>query len=80
MARESDACDPERGIAVNSASDPQKPGAGPVRRTPPGTDVPGTSAAETGVPTDASTATHEPGPAKGPEDRRGESGREGGVE
>ena len=71
--------DPERGIAVNSATDPQRPGTRPV--PPAGKDPhpPGTSAAETTVPTDTATASGEPGPEKGPEDRREDVGR-GGVE
>jgi hypothetical protein len=69
--------DPERNIAVNSATDPQRPRSS--SRKPAGKDAhpPGTTAAETTVPTDTATATHEPGPEKGPEDRG--PGR-GGVE
>ena len=78
MARRNDAADPERGIAVNSATDPQRPGARPVP-TAKDADPPGTSAAETSVPTDTSTASHQPGPEKGPEDRGEDVGR-GGVE
>jgi hypothetical protein len=71
--------DQDRNIAVNSATDPQRPGQ--PARPPRAGDVfpPGTTAAETSVPTDSSTASGEPGPAKGPEDRRGDAGR-GGVE
>lgn len=77
MARRNDSADPERNVAVNSATDPQRPGSS--SRTPAGRDPqpPGTTAAETTVPTDTTTATHEPGPEKGPEDRG--PGR-GGVE
>jgi hypothetical protein len=54
---------------VNSATDPQRPGS-PARKTPAkDSDPPGTTAAETSVPTDSASATHEPGPEKGPEDR-----------
>ena len=70
--------DPERNIAVNTATDPQRPGARP-RAGSKDSFPPGTSAAETTVPTDTATASHEPGPEKGPEDRGGDSGR-GGVE
>lgn len=69
--------DPERNIAVNSATDPQRPGAPP--RAKKDSFPPGTSAAETTVPTDTATASHEPGPEQGPEDRRDDTGR-GGVE
>ena len=70
--------DPERGIAVNSATDPQRPGTRPIP-TAKDPHPPGTSAAETTVPTDTATASGEPGPEKGPEDRREDVGR-GGVE
>ena len=59
--------DPDRGVAVNSASDPQKPGE-PTRRPPGDAHPPGTSAEETSVPTDPFAATHEPGPPASPED------------
>ncbi len=77
MAQRNESPDPERNVAVNSATDPQRPGSS--SRTPAANDssAPGTTAAETTVPTDSVTATHEPGPQKGPEDR--EPGR-GGVE
>jgi hypothetical protein len=71
--------DPDRNVAVNSATDPQRPGSPSRKRAVKDFDAPGTTAAETTVPTDPATATHEPGPAKGPEDRGGDSGR-GGVE
>jgi len=76
MAKRNDSSDPDRNVAVNSATDPQRPGS--PSRTPSAKDSypPGT-AAETTVPTDSATASHEPGPAKGPEDR--DPGR-GGVE
>lgn len=66
--------DPDRNVAVNSATDPQRPGS--PSRPPAAKDSypPGTTAAETTVPTDTTTATHEPGPAKGPEDRGGDRG------
>ena len=70
--------DPERNLAVNSATDPQRPGT-PSGKTPGDAFPPGTSASETTVPTDTAHATHEPGPAKGPEDRGDDTGR-GGVE
>ena len=71
--------DPERNIAVNTGTDPQRPGA-PAKATRAGdAHPPGTSAAETSVPTDSATASGEPGPGKGPEDRREDVGR-GGVE
>ena len=60
---------PDRNVAVNSATDPQRPGSS--SKKPAGKDPhpPGTTAAETSVPTDTTTATREPGPEKGPEDR-----------
>ena len=69
MAKRKESPDPERNLAVNSATDPQRPGA--PSRKPAAKDAypPGTTAAETTVPTDAAKATHEPGPARGPEDR-----------
>jgi hypothetical protein len=72
-----DTPDPDRNVAVNSATDPQRPGT-PSRKVP-GKDSypPGTTAAETTVPTDTATATHEPGPVKGPEDRGDDRGRSG---
>ena len=77
MTKRNDSSDPERNVAVNSATDPQRPGT--PSRMPPAKDPspPGTTAAETTVPTDSATATHEP--PKGPEDRGGDPGR-GGVE
>ena len=77
MAERNDSPDPERNVAVNSATDPQRPGS--PSRTPAAKDSypPGTAAAETTVPTDTATATHEPGPAKGPEDRGDDPGRSG---
>ena len=71
--------DPDRGIAVNSATDPQRPGAQSVPPSAKDPHPPGTSAAETSVPTDPATASGEPGPERGPEDRREDVGR-GGVE
>ena len=77
MAQRNDAPDPDRNVAVNSATDPQRPGS--PTRTPAAKDAypPGTTAAETSLPTDTATATHEPGPAKGPEDRGDDRGRSG---
>jgi hypothetical protein len=78
MAKPTGSPDPERNLAINSATDPQRPGT-PARK-PPAKDgyPPGTTAAETTVPTDAPRASHEPGPPKGPEDRSDDPGR--GVE
>lgn len=50
--------DPDRGVAVNSATDPQRPGTTPA--PVPDTAPPGTSAEETSVPTDRFGATHKP--------------------
>jgi hypothetical protein len=78
MAKRNESPDPERNLAVNSATDPQRPGT-PSRK--PGTAdayPPGTSAAETSLPADTAKATHEPGPPAGPEDRGDDPGR--GVE
>ena len=79
MPKRNDSSDPDRNVVINSATDPQRPGS--PSRTPPVKDSypPGTSAAETTVPTDTATATHEPGPEKGPEDRGADRDR-GGVE
>jgi len=79
MAKPNESSDPERNIAVNSATDPQRPGSPSRKPAGKDSDPPGTSAAETTVPTDTATATHEPGPEKGPEDRGSDTGR-GGVE
>jgi hypothetical protein len=49
--------DPDRGVAVNSGTDPQRPGQPP--RPGPDKDAPGT-AAEDSVPADRFDATHEP--------------------
>jgi hypothetical protein len=68
--------DPERGVAVNSATDPTRPGTS-TRQAPKDSLPPGTSAEETAVPTDPFDATHEPGPPSGPEDAgrgKGETG------
>lgn len=56
--------DPDRGVAVNSGTDPQRPG-GPAR-PPSDSTPPGTSAEETSVTTDRFDATREtdPGPAR----------------
>ena len=58
MTKRNDSADPERNVAVNSATDPQRPGT--PSRMPPAKDPspPGTTAAETTVPTDSATATH----------------------
>jgi hypothetical protein len=69
---------PERGVAINSARDPQKPGEG--TQTPPRDPYPpGTSAEETPVPTDPFAATHEPGSPAGPEDAGRGKGEEGAL-
>jgi hypothetical protein len=51
--------DPDRGVAVNSGTDPQRPGAS-TRRPAPDTAPPGTTAAETSVGGDRFGATHQP--------------------
>ena len=78
MTNRNDAPDPERNVAVNSATDPQRPGSPSGKPAAKDSYPPGTSAAETTLPTDTAQATHEPGPAKGPEDRGDDTG--GGVE
>jgi hypothetical protein len=50
--------DPDRGVAVNSGTDPQRPGT--TARPVPDTAPPGTSAAETSATTDRFNATHQP--------------------
>jgi hypothetical protein len=50
--------DPDHGIPVNSGTDPQRPGTS--ARPLPDAAPPGTSAAETSVPTDRFEATHQP--------------------
>ena len=77
MANRNDSSDPDRNVVVNSATDPQRPGSPSGTRPAKDSYPPGTAAAETTVPTDAATATHEPGPAKGPEDRGEDDGRSG---
>lgn len=77
MAKRNDSSDPERNVAVNSATDPQRPGSPSRKPAVKDSYPPGTAAAETTVPTDSVTATHEPGPAKGPEDRGEDPGRSG---
>jgi hypothetical protein len=53
--------DPDHGIAVNSGTDPQRPGT-PARAVPDTSSPPGTSAEETSVTTDRFGATHQPAP------------------
>jgi hypothetical protein len=77
MPRRNDSSDPDRNIVVNSATDPQRPGSPSRPQAAKDSYPPGTGAAETTVPTDTATATHEPGPAKGPEDRGEDPGRSG---
>ena len=77
MAKRNDSSDPERNVVVNSATDPQRPGSPSGPPAAKDSHPPGTAAAETTVPTDAATATHEPGPEKGPEDRGEDPGRSG---
>ncbi len=79
MAKRNDSTDPERNLAVNSATDPQRPGSPSGKPAAGDAYPPGTTAAQTTVPTDAAKATHEPGPAKGPEDR-GEGPDRSGIE
>src|SRR4051812_45604017 len=55
--------DPDHGIAVNTGTDPQRPGT-PARPVP-DTAPPGTSAAETSVPSDRFDATHQPASREG---------------
>ena len=50
--------DPDHGIAVNSGTDPQRPGT-PARAVPE-SSPPGTSAEETSVGTDRPAAAHTP--------------------
>ena len=69
MAKRNDSSDPDRNVAVNSATDPQRPGSTSRPAGGEGRLSAGNGAAETTVPTDTATATHEPGPEKGPEDR-----------
>src|SRR5205814_1721312 len=65
--------DPDRGLAVNSGTDPQRPGR-PARPAP-DTSAPGTSAAETPASTDRFEATHEPAtPGRGEDVERGPRG------
>ncbi|HYU40888.1 MAG TPA: hypothetical protein VEQ84_01940 [Vicinamibacteria bacterium] len=56
--RKSVTSDPDRGVAVNSGTDPQRPGT-PARPVPE-TSPPGTSAEETSVTSDRFNATHRP--------------------
>ena len=58
-SRRSVTSDPDHGVAVNSATDPQRPGAS-TRRPAPDTAPPGTSAQETSVGGDRFGATHQP--------------------
>jgi hypothetical protein len=64
--------DPDHGVAVNSGTDPQRPGTPP--RPAPDSAPPGTSAEETSVPTDRFGATHKPAPAGRSEDVEGGKG------
>jgi hypothetical protein len=57
-ARKPVTSDPDRGVAVNSGTDPQRPGQPP--RPAPDADATGTSAAETSVPAHPFDATHQP--------------------
>ncbi len=78
MAKPTETPDPDRNLAVNSATDPQRPGAPSSKPAAKDAYPPGTTAAETSLPTDPARATHEPGTPKGPEDRSDDPGR--GVE
>jgi hypothetical protein len=76
-ARRGVTSDPDRGVAVNSGTDPQRPGT-PARPAP-DTSPPGTAAEETSATTDRFNATHQPAtPARG-EDVEG-SGSKGGPD
>lgn len=66
--------DPDHGIAVNSGTDPQRPGT-PARPVP-DTAPPGTAAEETSVPTGRFDATHTPAVKGGADDVEG-SGTKG---
>src|SRR5437667_11003258 len=58
--------DPDRGLAVNSGTDPQRPGE--PSRPVPSRDEPGASASESSVPSDRFDATHQPAsPGRGPD-------------
>ena len=61
--------DPDHGIAVNTGTDPQRPGT-PARPRP-DSAPPGTSADETSVPTGRFDATHTPAPRSSPGDVEG---------
>ena len=50
--------DPDRGVAVNSGTDPQRPGARPAAGP-----VPAPTEAEKTAPVDRFNATHQPAPA-----------------
>ena len=55
--------DPDRGVAVNSGTDPQRPGTRPVPESAP--EAPGS---ETPASQDSFNATHQPAPASGNDD------------
>ena len=59
--RKSVTSDPDRGVAVNSGTDPQRPGTRPVAGSAP-------AESETPAPEDRFTATHQPMPASRNED------------
>jgi hypothetical protein len=67
--------DPDRGIPVNSGTDPQRPGT-PARPVPE-TTPPGTSAEETSATTDRFNATHEPASTGRGEDVEGKGSKGG---
>jgi hypothetical protein len=66
--------DPDRGVPVNSGTDPQRPGTPPV--PVPETAAPGTSAEEAATTTDRFNATHEPAPAGRGEDVEGAASKD----
>jgi hypothetical protein len=61
--RKSVTSDPDRGVAVNSGTDPQRPGTRPVTGS-----APEPAGSETPVPGDRFNATHQPMPASRNED------------
>jgi hypothetical protein len=64
--RKSVTSDPDRGVAVNSGTDPQRPGTRPVAGS-----APEPAGSETPAPADRFNATHQPAPASRNEDVEG---------
>jgi hypothetical protein len=56
--RQSVTSDPDRGVAVNSGTDPQRPGTRPVAES-----APEPASSETPAPADRFNATHQPAPS-----------------